>query len=83
MNIQENPWLVRSIDEFLYYCCPECDTKDQSKDLFIKHALDKHSNSTEYIVHLAIKKEQSDGDFEDLDTSFDETEFVEPKTELT
>ena len=27
----ENPWNVEDLDNFLYFCCPECDLKDQSK----------------------------------------------------
>ena len=24
---EENPWMVEELEEFLYYCCPECDEK--------------------------------------------------------
>ena len=41
-NINVNPWAVHYLEEFLYYCCPECEVKDQSKALFLQHALDKH-----------------------------------------
>ena len=34
-----NPWAVGHLEEFLYYCCPECDERNQSKALFVKHAL--------------------------------------------
>ena len=35
----KNPWDVVNLDDFLYYCCPECDEyRDQSRDLFIQHA---------------------------------------------
>ena len=38
-----NPWSsVRKWEEFLYFCCPECNEKNQSKDIFIKHALSIH-----------------------------------------
>ena len=88
----ENPWNVKNLDEFLYYWCPECDIRDQSKDLFVKHALETHPNSREYVVHLAIKKEQDDVEDEDLASEdfvheyeapeeFD-TSYMEPKTEI-
>ena len=42
----KNPWDVEHLEEFLYFCCPECDlsreTIYQSKDLFIQHALNHH-----------------------------------------
>ena len=34
-----NPWDVKSLDEFRYYCCPECPSKNVNKNDFIKHAL--------------------------------------------
>ena len=87
MDSQSNPWSARNLDEFLYYCCPECDTKNQSKEVFIKHALDNHPNSKEYIVSAAIKNEDEynyeDINTEDFDTFYDDNEYVEPKTELT
>ena len=69
----ENPWNVKNLDEFLFYWCPECDQKDPSKVTFVQHALDNHPNSREYVVHLAIKKEEF-GEFE--------TSYIEPITEL-
>ena len=39
MNVPNNPWTVEHLEEFLYYCCPECDEKSQSKELFLQHAL--------------------------------------------
>ena len=38
-----NPWSsARKWEEFLYFCCPECNEKSQSKETFIKHALSVH-----------------------------------------
>ena len=34
-----NPWVVNNLDEFLFFCCPECDTQSPNKALFINHAL--------------------------------------------
>ena len=42
-----NPWSAKIIEDFLYFCCPECDVKDQFKDSFIQHALENHPNSRE------------------------------------
>ena len=39
-----NPWMVDQLEEFLYFCCPECDEKCQVKDSFLQHALLKHPN---------------------------------------
>ena len=37
-----NPWHVDNIDDFLHYCCPECDLKSQSREIFINHAILNH-----------------------------------------
>ena len=41
----KNPWSVTNIEEFHFYCCPECNVKDHSKEIFFQHALEKHSNN--------------------------------------
>ena len=38
----DNPWCVDNLNVFLYFCCPECDVKDPSKEIFVKHALEEH-----------------------------------------
>ena len=57
MEDQNNPWYVKNLEEFMYYCCPECDEKKQSRDLFLKHALGQHPNSKECLQEFAIKEE--------------------------
>merc|ERR1711881_298161 len=36
MTEKKNPWNVETLNEFLYYCCPECNEKDRSKDFIGK-----------------------------------------------
>ena len=38
----KNPWAVDSLDNFSFYCCPECDIRSQNKQEFINHAFLKH-----------------------------------------
>ena len=40
-----NPWFVENLEEFLYFCCPECNERSQSEDLFLAHALENHPKS--------------------------------------
>ena len=42
-----NPWLVESVQSFLYLKCPECvfDTKYKNEEVFQYHALENHSLS--------------------------------------
>ena len=43
-NVNENfiPWNVSSLEEFLFYFCPECDVRIHSKEKFVNHALNQH-----------------------------------------
>ena len=65
MDLLYNPWSVKNIEEFLYYCCPECEVKDQSKESFLKHALDQHPNSKDSIFSLEFKNEFHENDEND------------------
>ena len=40
-----NPWLVSSLDEYLFYCCPECDLKTRGYEVFFNHAIECHSKA--------------------------------------
>ena len=50
----ENPWFVENLEEFLYYCCPECDLSResifQSRELFLEHALETHPKAKSYLL---------------------------------
>ena len=62
-NFTSNPWTsISKIEEFLYFCCPECEEKNQSRELFIKHALEKHPNSKECIALINVKEEKLEED---------------------
>ena len=72
MDIEEkNPWAVRNLKEFLYFCCPECDVKNQSEELFLQHALNEHPKAKECIPKLEFKQEIDEevfiNDVENLD----------------
>ena len=43
-----NPWFVSNLDEFLQYCCPECDEKYESKEPFVLHAFEKHPKAKDW-----------------------------------
>jgi uncharacterized protein YlaI len=38
----QNPWDVKRLDDFLFYCCPECSDRSATKEKFINHALFLH-----------------------------------------
>ena len=39
------PWNVSAIEEFLYYCCPECDWKTKNHETFLQHAISSHKKA--------------------------------------
>ena len=70
-NMEDNPWLVDNLEEFLYFCCPECDERKQSKDLFLQHALNQHVKAQECLLKFRVKVEISE-DILNNDTKIDE-----------
>ena len=59
MSSSISPWDVDNLEEFLYFCCPECDNvKHQKRTDFINHALEQHPDSKDCISKIKIKKEK-------------------------
>ena len=56
-ELENNPWSVTTLEEFQFYCCPECDVKDHSRESFVKHAIKKHPLSMKCLGSLVIKHE--------------------------
>ena len=44
-DILVDPWEVESVEDFLYYCCPECPEKFQAKNDFKIHAMENHERA--------------------------------------
>ena len=61
-TVEHNPWALGKLEKFLYYCCPECDERNSSKDAFLQHILNEHPKSKEYFGEFHIKKEIIDTD---------------------
>ena len=60
-----HPWKnVKSLEEFRFYCCPECPSKHVNKTDFIKHAVTEHQSIIEVLdvvnreVHTLEKDHQ-------------------------
>ena len=52
-----NPWNVDTLEKFLFFCCPECDLKDHSKENFVKHALNHHPLAHECLGNLIVESQ--------------------------
>ena len=53
-------WDVKSLFDYLYFCCPACDSKCHIKQEFVDHALSEHPASKAYF------KKISDGSTDDV-----------------
>ena len=64
LEIEEkfNPWDVKSIEDFRFYCCPECSTRNVHKSDFIRHAVTFHPRSQIIIEKLENSKEDEEED---------------------
>ena len=54
MDTIKSPWDVDNLQEFMYYCCPECQEKTKSKDNFLQHALCQHPQSQNYLQKFTV-----------------------------
>ena len=73
-GIDKNPWNVTNLDEFMYYCCPECEERNESEDRFLKHALDEHPEAQKYLQKFTVKKELISNQNPDISEDFIECE---------
>ena len=54
VNISSNPWHVSSLQDFQYFCCPECDSRLKDTQTFIDHAVLLHEQAKETLVNLHL-----------------------------
>ena len=47
-----NPWEVHSIDDFNYFCCPECVFRSKEDISFQAHALQNHELSKTFFNYV-------------------------------
>ena len=74
-----NPWAVSNLEEFLFFCCPECDFKKKNIDEFLNHAISIHPDSKVHMTAFhsniselpqSVKKEETSE--LDIDEDFDQ-----------
>ena len=71
----QHPWAVQNLEEFLYYCCPECNERNQSEELFFIHALESHPHSKEYILPFKVKSEENETYYNEYDVKVETSEY--------
>ena len=53
---KENPWIVKSLQDFQTYICPKCDFENPVQSEFIEHALDFHEGFKESLLWKNVEK---------------------------
>lgn len=91
-----NPWDVQKLEDLLYFCCPECNEIEKSKEIFLNHALTKHENAKEYLEkfmqdenykilikdELQVKSEIDDEEEEEYFENYEDNIVNEPQIEI-
>ena len=60
-----NPWTFQSLEDFHFYCCPECDERTKESQDLMNHALQMHTKSIplpiqeDFISNLKLKENDS------------------------
>ena len=54
-----NPWLVETLEDFNFLCCPECAYKSKDDGAFMDHAIENHPKSKESSVFSGAEEESS------------------------
>ena len=47
MLLRHNPWLVTTVTDLSYFCCPECQYRSRDLNYFKTHALSNHERATD------------------------------------
>ena len=75
-----NPWNVQSIQDFNFFCCPECVYRSKEEFEFQEHALQKHEHSKTFFQNSTHISYASDEDLFGDNHNFDQYIVVEPNT---
>ena len=63
-----NPWNVLSLEAYHFYFCPECESKHETKDRFVGHAIVEHPRAREFIPRIVdVDTVQTEPEHEDLE----------------
>lgn len=53
----KNPWSVSTLEDFLFYCCPECPHKYRSSISFTNHAVKNHPKAKEKFGEVYLEQD--------------------------
>jgi hypothetical protein len=73
-----NPWKVQSIQDFNYFCCPECVYRSKQEIPFQEHALQNHEESKTFFHNVSDLSNLVKQEIFDDDHYYDQFSYVEP-----
>ena len=53
-----NPWTGKCLEDFLFYCCPECDLKNRERSIFHHHVLNMHPMAKDLFCDTVKKEDE-------------------------
>ena len=73
-EFSKNPWTVPTLEDFLFYCCPECPDKYRSSISFTNHAVKNHPKAKEKFgeIYLPDLEFSPDEQNDDINEDFNE-----------
>ena len=77
-DMENNPWIIEELEEFLYYCCPQCDfrVRFDQRQQFVEHALRCHPMARKHIETFMVKKENIQ-EYENYPTNIKSEEYYQ------
>ena len=54
IGIENNPWAVKTLDDFCFFLYPECDFKGKDRATFHNHAMNAHQKVNSFILSKYI-----------------------------
>ena len=52
-----NPWNGENLNDFLFYCCPKCDFKQEHKSEFMDHLVTKHPDTSGLVQNAKVDEQ--------------------------
>ena len=78
-SVRNNPWDVPNLDEYLFYCCPECELKTKEYEIFYNHAVIIHELAKQTLQPILDDTEMVTEDISDKDEHSDKKVFDDTK----
>ena len=70
-RMEGNPWVVESIMDFNFFCCPECQYQGKTAKSFEFHAIETHPMSKKFFDHKELEIDTETNNFDQEEFKLD------------